>query len=306
MQEPQNGRIILAGGSGLIGRRLGEALLAAGRSVVVLSRNPSAAILPAGATAASWDDLPGALDGADAVINLAGEGIADGRWTQARKAAIRRSRVDGTRRLVEALGSVAARPAALVNASAVGYYGGRDGAPVDESTPPGRGFLAEVCTAWEAEADRAALLGVRVVKVRTGIVLAKEGGALPRMALPARLFQGTKLGHGQQGMPWIHLDDLVAVFLRATEDPSLSGAVNATAPKPLTNESFTRALCGALHRPYMAIIPGFATAFGARLLLGEMAQALLLEGAFAYPRKLEAAGFAFRFTEAEAALADLL
>jgi len=306
MQEQHGGRIVLAGGSGLIGQRLGEALVAVGRPVVVLSRNPEAACLPAGATAASWDALPEILEGADAVINLAGESIAAGRWTASRKTAIHRSRIDTTRRLVEAMASAQAPPRALVNASAVGIYGARDGAPVDEATPPGRGFLAEVCAAWEAEADRAAGLGVRVVKVRTGIVLAQEGGALPRMALPVKCFQGTRLGHGQQGMAWIHLDDLVAVFLRAATDPALSGPLNATAPRPLTNESFTRALCRALHRPYNALIPGFATRLGARLLLGEMAQALLLEGAFVYPRKLEAAGFTFRFCDAEMALADLL
>ncbi len=299
-------KVVLAGGSGLIGRHLAEALLACGCAVVVLSRDPARANLPAGVLAAGWNDLPRALDGADAVINLAGESMADGRWTARRKAALLASRVESTRRLVEAMAAMGAPPKALVNASAVGFYGGRDGAPVDESTQAGTGFVAAVCRAWEAEADRAAASGIRVVKLRLGVVLAKEGGALPRMALPAKLFQGAKLGHGQQGFPWIHIDDLVAVFLRAAADPTFEGALNATAPMPLTNESFTRALCKALHRPYNGLVPGFATALGARMLFGEMAGEMLLQGAFVYPRKLQAAGFKFRFRSAPSALADLL
>ncbi len=299
-------KVVLAGGSGLVGRHLTQALLAGGCGVVVLSRDPARAALPAGPLVATWDDLPRALEGADAVINLAGEGMADKRWTGSRKAALLASRVGSTRRLVEAMAAMAAPPRTLVNASAVGFYGGRDGAPVDESAQVGKGFVAEVCKAWEAEADRAAAAGVRVVKLRLGVVLAKEGGALPRMALPAKLFQGAKLGHGQQGFPWIHIDDLVAVFLRVASDPAFEGAVNATAPMPLTNESFTRALCRALHRPYNGLVPGFATALGARLLFGEMAEEMLLKGVFVYPRRLQASGVAFRFKDANAALADLL
>lgn len=306
MRDPNLSNVVLAGGNGMIGRRIAEALLAGGTRVQVLSRHPERATLPAGATAVAWDDLSSVLEGADAVINLAGEGIADKRWTDARKDAILRSRVDTTRRLVDAMAGLATPPKVLVNASAIGIYGGRDGAPVDEATRPGKGFLVEVCKAWEAEADRALAAGIRVVKLRIGIVLAKEGGALPKLALPARLFQGAKLGEGQQGFPWIHIDDLVAAFLRAASDPALSGPVNATAPRPLTNESFTRAVCKAVHRPFMAVIPAFATTLGTRLLVGEMADEMLLQGAFVYPKKLQAAGFRFKFEEASAALADLL
>jgi hypothetical protein len=193
----------------------------------------------------------------------------------------------------------------LVNASATGFYGGRDEGPVDEASGPGTGFLPEVCRAWEAEADRAAALGLRVVKVRIGIVLAREGGALVPMARAARWGQGAKLGHGRQGFPWIHIEDLVSVFLRAAWDPALEGPVNAVAPEALGNEAFTRALCRALRRPYLALAPGWATALAVRALKGEMARELLLQGAFVRPRKLEAAGFTFRFPAADGALEDL-
>jgi uncharacterized protein (TIGR01777 family) len=179
-----------------------------------------------------------------------------------------------------------------------------DGRVVTEDQPTGKGFLARVCRAWEAAADGAPP-GVRVVKLRLGVVLAREGGALPRMALPVRLFQGAKLGHGQQGLSWIHVEDAVAMILAALRDPAWAGPVNATAPGPVTNETFTRALCRVLRRP-MVPVPAFATRAALGLLLGEMAEEMLLAGVFAYPRRAEDRGFSFRFPEVEAALADLM
>jgi len=298
-------RVVVAGGTGLVGRPLVRALIGLGIRVQVLSRTPLTLHVPAGASAHAWDELPGLLEGADAVINLAGEGIADGRWTAARKTAIRDSRILGTRRLVEAMQACGKPPAALVNASAIGYYIPRGEAPVEEGAVPGSGFLAEVCQAWEAEALAAASLGVRVALVRIGVVLARDGGALPKMALPVRLFQGCKLGSGNQGLSWIHLDDLVAMLVEAAANPAWQGAFNGTAPEPLSNATFTRLIAQRLHRP-MLPIPGFVTTAATRLLLGEMADALLLQGAFVLPAKAQALGFQFRFPTAQAALEDLL
>lgn len=310
--ETDPDRIVVAGGTGLVGRKLVRALLDQGFRVQVLTRNPKilgmpagALRLPAGASARGWAELPGLLEGAEAVINLAGEGIADGRWTPSRKAAILRSRLEATARLVSAMEACAKPPAALVNASATGYYGPRDAAPVEEGAEPGRGFLAEVCQAWEREAMKAAALGVRVALVRIGVVLAREGGALPKMARPVRWFQGCKLGTGNQGLSWIHLDDLVAMLLEAVRHPAWEGPVNGTAPQPLDHRTFTRLLARQLHRPLLPV-PGFLTAFAAKLLFGEMAEALLLQGAFVKPARAQTLGFRFRFPTAEAALKDLL
>lgn len=298
-------RVIVAGGTGLVGRALVGRLAEQGAEVTVLTRRPQALRLPGGASAQGWDDLPALLDGADAVINLAGEGIADHRWSASRKAAILASRIEATRRLVDAMGRCEQAPRALVNASAIGYYIPRETEPVDETGAPGQGFLAEVCQAWEAEALKAQAAGVRVSRVRIGVVLAREGGALPKMALPVRCFQGCKLGSGQQGLSWIHLDDLVALLMEAARNPAWEGAFNGTAPEPLSNLDFTRRLAHQLNRPLLPI-PGFVTTAATRLLLGEMADALLLQGAFVLPARAQALGFQFRFPTAEAALEDLL
>lgn len=298
-------RVVVAGGTGLVGGALVAALLARGDQVMVLTRSPKSARLPTGATARAWDELMSVLEGADAVINLAGEGIADRRWTAARKAAIKGSRVDTTRRLVAALGACARPPAALINASAIGYYIPQGATPVDEASPAGKGFLAEVCQAWEREAQAAEAFGVRVALIRIGVVLAREGGALPKMALPVRFFAGCKLGSGLQGLSWIHLDDLVAMFVAAAHTPAWVGPFNATAPKPLSNKAFTRCLARQLRRPLLPV-PGFLTTFATQLLLGEMAEALLLQGAFVLPARAQTLGFRFRFPTAPAALEDLL
>ena len=305
MTGPGMDHVVVAGGTGLVGRALVRTLLEQGVRATVVTRGAGPDQVPAGAAVHGWDDLPALLEGADAVINLAGEGIADRRWSAARKAAILDSRVGATARLVDAMRRCARPPVALVNASAVGFYGSRDQAPVDEGAESGLGFLPEVCRAWETEAMAAAVLGVRVALVRLGVVLAREGGALPKMALPVRWFQGCKLGSGAQGLSWIHLDDLVAMLIEAARNPAWQGAFNATAPQPLSNEAFTRLLAERLHRPILPV-PGALTTLATKLLLGEMAEALLLQGAFVLPAKAQALGFRFRFSTAASALEDLL
>jgi hypothetical protein len=253
----------------------------------------------------SWDDLPGVLAGADAVINLAGEDITGGRWTEARKARLEASRVAPTERLVQALGTLADPPGALVNASAVGIYGPLEGPPVDEGQAPGQGFLAALCRRWEAAAEGAAAHGARVVRLRLGLVLARDGGALPRLARSARLGLGVRLGHGRQGLSWIHVDDLVALVLAAAGDPAWAGPVNASAPGPVSQAAFSRALDRRLRRPAPPV-PGWLTGAAVRLLLGEMGEAVLLQGAYVLPRRALDLGFRFRFPDLEGALADLL
>ncbi|HJU83884.1 MAG TPA: TIGR01777 family oxidoreductase, partial [Holophagaceae bacterium] len=289
-------RVVVAGGTGLIGRHLVAALLEQGVQVTVLGRNTERIDLP-GVDARDYEALPEILEDADAVFNLAGANIAGKRWTRAYKRELVESRTGITRRLVEAIERCSARPLVLVNASAIGYYGPRGGEPIDEHGAPGRSFLAELCAAWEREADHAKEHGVQVVKLRTGIVLAREGGALPKIALPMKLFQGCKLGHGQQGFSWIHIDDLVAMYIEAAANPAWEGAINATAPRPLTNQTFTRALARQLHRPVLPV-PAFLTRLGAKVIAGEMA-CELLEGAFIYPRQAEKLGFRFRFERIE-------
>lgn len=304
--EPRSlNRVVVAGGTGLVGRPLVRRLLDLGTQVDVLSRSAHRTDLPPGMRVRGWDGLPALLDGADAVINLAGEGIADGRWTDARKTAIRDSRIQATRRLVEAMRDCLSPPRALVNASAIGYYGARDTTVLDEAAAPGAGFLADTCRAWEAEAAAASDLGVRVVRIRIGVVLARDGGALPKMAQPVRCYAGCKLGSGAQGLSWIHLDDLVALFLEAARNPAWEGPFNGTAPGPIDNETFTRRLAGRLHRPLVPV-PGFLTHAALKLLLGEMAEPLLLQGAFVVPAHAQALGFEFCFADADAALEDLL
>lgn len=305
MEPDVSPRVIVAGGTGLVGRALVKALADQGHRVTVLSRRTAQAGLPGNVALHGWEDLPPLLDGAAAVVNLAGEGIADKRWTPQRKAAIRDSRVTATRRLVSAMRDCARPPAVLLNASAIGYYGARDEGPVDETTASGTGFLPEVCRAWEAEAVAASEIGVRTVRLRIGAVLAREGGALPKMALPVRWFQGCALGTGTQGLSWIHLDDLVALFIEAMRHPGWEGACNGTAPEPLSQEAFMRLLARRLHRPLWPV-PAFLTAAALRLALGELADALLLQGAFVLPARAQALGFRFRFPTAEAALEDLL
>lgn len=297
-------RAVVAGGTGLIGQRLVAELLRRGVAVTVLSRDPAGAKVPEGAKAGSYGELAGALDGADAVFNLAGASIAGKRWNEAYQKELMESRTGITTRIVEAMGRCTVKPKVLVNASAIGWYGPRDAEPIDELAGPGRTFLADLCREWETAADGAAAQGVRVVKLRTGVVLAKEGGALPKMAFPVKIFQGAKLGRGDQGFSWIHIEDLVAMYGMAATDEGWVGTLNATAPEPVSNEAFTKLLGKQLHRPILPV-PGFITAAALKLLVGGMSVELL-EGAYILPRKAESLGFAFRFKTAAAALENLL
>lgn len=289
-------RVMVTGGTGLVGVPLRQALVAAGHDVTLVTRRPSA-----GETAVSWDDVPRVIAEMDGVVHLAGAPIADGRWTEARKAEIRASRVETTRAIVRAIAASGARPRVLVSASAIGFYGPRGDEPLDEEAPPGEGFLADVCRAWEDAAREAEPLGVRVARVRIGIVLAPGGGALAAMLPPFRFGLGGPLGGGRQWMSWVHRDDVVAMLLAALADPSWVGAVNATAPHPVTNAAFTTALGRALHRPAVLPVPAFAL----RLLLGDMAT-MLLTGQRVLPAAATARGFSFRFPTLDAALADCL
>ena len=298
-------KVVVTGGTGLVGHRLGEILARNGVRVAVVSRNPAGASLAEGVEAHPWEELPALVEGADAVFNLAGEGLAERRWSSARKAAIKHSRVDSTRRVVEAMRQAARRPAVLVSVSATGFYGPCGEDQIDETAAAGQGFLAEVCRAWEGEADVSPSLGVRLVKLRLGVVLARAGGALPEMVRPVRLGLGSPLGSGRQGISWIHLEDLMRLLVEAAVDPAYEGPVNATAPEPRSQGAFVRAIARQLGRPVWPL-PACLTRLGARLLLGEMAEALLLQGACVLPRRALALGFRFRFGTLQEALADLL
>jgi hypothetical protein len=299
-------RVTLTGATGLIGSKLIRALRERGDDVTVLSRSPDRARAALGVDAVAWDPAAGpapaeALTGRDGVVHLAGEPVAQ-RWSVGAKQAIRASRETGTRNLVEGLRAAAdERPAVLVSSSAVGYYGPRGDERVPETAGPGDDFLAAVCVAWERAADAAAELGVRVVKIRTGVVLDKSGGALAKMLPPFRIGVGGPVAGGGQYLPWIHGDDLVGIYLRALDDPSWDGAYNATAPEPVTNRAFSRALGRALHRPAVAPVPGFAL----RLLYGDMAD-IVTEGQRAVPERTLAGGYAFRHADLDAALSDAL
>jgi uncharacterized protein (TIGR01777 family) len=295
--------ITISGASGLIGRRLLKVLTKDGHSLTALSRH-AGTNLPPGVRLSVWDAARGepASDGlrdADAVIHLAGIPVAQ-RWNARVKQEIRESRVAGTRNLVQGLAKLPRKPQVLICASATGYYGSRGDEVLAESSAPGNDFLAGVCVAWENEAQAAETLGMRVVRVRTGIVLDARGGALPRMLPPFKMGVGGKLGSGRHWMSWIHLDDLAALFQFALAKP-LSGAVNGVAPNPVTNADFTRALAAAVHRPAIFPVPGFAL----RLLFGEMGDILLASQRVA-PKAAESAGFTFRFPQLAGALADVL
>ncbi|MEA2304323.1 MAG: uncharacterized protein QOH43_1603 [Solirubrobacteraceae bacterium] len=296
--------VTLTGATGLIGSRLVEALKARGDRVTVLSRSPEKARAALGVEAIAWDPMAGpaprdALDGRDAVVHLAGEPVAQ-RWTAATKQAIQRSREVGTRNLVAGLLEAEPRPAALVASSAVGYYGPHGDEVIEESTPPGDDFLARVCVSWEAEAAKAAPLGVRVVHIRTGVVLDRSGGALKTMLPPFKAGVGGPVAGGEQYLPWIHVDDIVGLYLAAL-DGDWSGAYNGSAPEPVTNKAFSKALGRALHRPAFAPVPGLAV----KLLFGEMSE-IVTEGQRAVPIRPLQEGYAYRHPDLDEALADAL
>jgi uncharacterized protein (TIGR01777 family) len=297
--------VTVTGATGLIGSKLVAALIQRGDTVTVLSRSPEKARASLGVEAHRWDPTAGrapveALAGRDAVIHLAGEPVAQ-RWTEASKRAIRESREVGTRNLVAGLEAADPRPAALISSSAVGYYGKKGDELVPETTPPGSDFLAGVCAAWEAEADKAGLLGVRVVKLRTGVVLDADGGALKTMLPPFKAGVGGPVAGGAQYLPWIHVDDVVGLYLAALDRADWSGPFNAAAPDPVTNKAFSKALGRALQRPAVAPVPAFAI----RLLYGEMAE-IVTEGQRAVPERALAHGYTFRQPDLDRALADAL
>ena len=300
-------RVVIVGGSGFIGRALTRSLVADGHSVVVVSRG-GAGRPPAGqVTFAPFDGKSGQgwaeqCDGAAALVNLAGENIASGYWTQARKSRILKSRVDAGRAVMDALGRVARRPAVLIQGSAIGYYGDCGDAATDEDAPRGTGFLADVAQAWEASSAGAQALGVRWVAARTSVVLGAGGGALPRMLAPYRFFLGGPLGSGRQWFSWVHLDDEVRALRLLMERQEASGPYNLAAPQAVTQDTLAAALGKALSRPSFLRAPQALL----RLVLGEMAQELFCNSVRAVPRRLGELGFSFRFPTLAAALADIL
>ena len=299
-------RVLVTGATGFVGHRLLGKL----QSPVVLSRNAAkaeASLKEFGIKAFAWDPLSSpppqaAFEGIDVVIHLAGDPVAEGRWTKAKKARIRDSREIGTRNLVAGLAALSTKPSVLVSASAVGIYGDRGDEELTESSRPGSGFLAEVCQAWEREALAAGDLGIRVTPIRIGIVLGPGGGALGKMLLPFRLGLGSPLGSGRQFMPWVHIDDLVEMLLFAAREPGVRGPLNGAAPVPVTNREFTKTLGKVLGRPtFMPSVPGFVL----KTMLGEFAE-VLLASQRVVPRAALAQGFAFKFAELEPALRDVL
>jgi uncharacterized protein len=290
----------MSGASGLIGRGLVPLLRGGGHEVVPLVRRV------AGPKEIHWDPAkgeldPSALSGFDAVVHLSGENIS-GRFTEAHKREVLQSRTRGTRLISEAASKAERPPRALVCASAIGYFGNRGDAPVDEESPPGEGFLADVVKAWEASADPARAAGLRVCHVRVGVVLTPEGGALRELLTPFRLGLGGRIGDGKQVWSWIAYEDVLRAFAAVLSDEGYVGPVNATAPAPATNAEFTRTLGKVLHRPTLLPLPAAAV----KLFLGEMGQALLLDGARILPKKLLAHGFAFHQPTLEGALRSLL
>jgi uncharacterized protein (TIGR01777 family) len=285
-------RIAITGGTGRIGSLLVAELRKRGDEVTVLSRSKGDV---------RWDPMQGpapteALAGRDAVVHLAGEDIAQ-RWTDDSLKRIKDSREIGTRNLVAGIEQADPRPKALISSSAVGYYGHRPD-PIDEDAPPGNDVLADICTAWEREAERAP---VRVVRVRTGVVLDRNGGALQKMLLPFRLGVGGPVAGGRQPLPWVHVEDVIGIYVAAIDDERWTGAVNATAPHPASNRDFSKALGRALHRPAIAPVPAFAI----KALYGGMAK-LVIEGQNALPRRTLELGYRFRHPDLDEALRSAL
>lgn len=296
-------RILVSGSSGLVGTALVKRLTGDGHTVVRLVRAATAAA----SGDALWDPTQGVFDGvaaegADAVVHLAGENVASGRWTATRRTAIRESRVRGTALLADTLARLRHPPPTLVSASAVGFYGDRGEEPLTESSAAGTGFLAEVCEAWEQAAAPAAAAGIRVVHQRFGVILSARGGALTRMLLPFRLGAGGRLGSGRQWMSWITLDDAVGSVCHALTTTHCRGPVNAVSPGPVRNADFTRALAQAVHRPAVFPVPAFAL----KILLGDMAQELLLAGQRVEPAVLLRTGYRFQHTALGPALQAIL
>ena len=300
-------KILISGATGLVGTALVDKLGRQGHTVCRLIRPGGKKVEGAEkGFDVAWNPETGELGGAgvgpDVVVNLAGAPIAEARWTQERKALLVSSRADGTRALVNALAKMNARPRVFISATAIGIYGNRGDEILTEESQPGDDFLAEVAKKWEAEASKAEALGIRVVLARFGIILAREGGALPAMMGSFRLGLGARIGKGKQWMSWVSLEDVVAILCFAMENNSVRGAVNVVSPQPAQNAAFTKALATALHRPAFLVVPPFVL----RLILGEMAEGMLLAGQRVLPSRLEKAGYRFLHPDLSAALQSIL
>ena len=307
MTIEDNSTILVSGASGFIGRRLCNALFEKGHDYTALSRAPAAAAatLPHAKRVEAWRPEaepvpPSVLSNIRAVVHLVGETVA-GKWNAEKKRQVRESRVISTYRLVESLSKAETKPSVLVCASAIGYYGEGGDNEFTEDSPPGDDFLAELCQAWEAEAQKAETAGIRAVQVRIGLVLGKDGGVLQPMLTPFKMGVGGKLGSGKQWMSWVHLDDVIGIILYALENPQISGVLNATAPVPIRNTDFTKTLGRVLKRPTLFRVPTFAL----KLKLGEFTEFVLMSQRV-LPKKTLSSGYEFRHTDLESALRESL
>jgi uncharacterized protein len=299
-------QVLVTGASGLVGRSLCVSLGEQGHTVIALSRSPDSASGVQASKILKWDPMAGpppaeALAGIEAVVHLAGEPIAAHRWTEEQKKRIRESRVVSTRNLVDGMRDAVKRPAVFVCGSAVGFYGSRGDEQLEEDSTSGQGFLSELCQEWEREADRARDLSIRVVKVRTGVVLARDGGALQKMLPPFKLGLGGPLGSGRHWFAWIHIKDIAGIFVHAIHNMSVTGPINGVAPESVTNAEFTRQLGRVLGRPAFIPVPEFAM----RALMGEMADILFVSQRVV-PKAALASGYEFHFPQLQPALANLL
>lgn len=295
-------KILISGASGLVGKHLIPELISKGHQVLRLVRKT-----PISADEVQWDAEKGILseelpkvENIDAVVHLAGDNVAESYWTDEKKRKIKDSRVIGTKVLVDSLRSLVIPPKIFVSASAIGFYGDRGDEILTEDSPAGKGFFPDVCTAWEAEVKKAEEFA-RTVYLRIGVVVAKDGGALEKMLTPFKLGAGGVLGSGKQWMPWVAIDDVVGIIQFALEN-HISGALNTTAPNPVTNYDFTKTLGRVLGRPTFVPVPEFAV----KLMFGEMGETLLLQGCRVVPKRLEVAGYKFKFTDLEASLKHTL
>jgi uncharacterized protein (TIGR01777 family) len=300
-------RVIITGATGFIGRALCKEVCK-NYEVIALTRDASRAAKSIGdwAKVVEWDGRTTGswfqqANGAFAIINLAGENIASGRWNKSKKAGILRSRQDSSRAVLEVIKQVDKKPAVVIQASAIGYYGSRRDEQLDETSTPGKGFLVDVCRRMESFAEKIDNLGIRCVVIRTGIVLGPDGGALAKLIKPFRFFLGGHLGSGRQWFSWIHIDDEVAAIKYLLENEHLKGVFNLTAPEPVTMKKFCKILGKVLHRPSLLKVPGFA----ARLMFGEMADEMLLSGQKVLPKRLLNTGFDFKYTDVKHALIDI-
>ena len=302
-------RVIISGATGFIGNALCRELIGGGYEVVGLSRNPEMgkALLPGQVKVVKWDTKSSQgwadyADGAYAIVNLAGENIASGGWTRERKKRILQSRLDAGEAVVEAVEKAKHKPAVIIQASGIGYYGDSGDEILDETSSPGSGFLVEVAKQWEKTTKKVESFGVRQVIIRTGVVLGENGGFLSRVVLPYRFFVGGHMGNGKQWIPWIHVEDEVRAIRFLIEKKDLQGVFNLSSPHPLTSRDFSRTLGKVMKKPSWLPVPGFVL----RLFFGEMASELILAGQRALPKRLQKSGFKFQYPDLESALSQIL